>query len=125
MTHAQNWLQGYEKAWRTKDADDIRALFTEEAEYWTSPDDPAPLRGIDEIVPWWQQDEPAEPIWQLGVLIADAGLAIIRGWVDYPGHKKYVNLWEVHFAIDGRAFMFVEWYRPLATSDPDSEPASA
>jgi hypothetical protein len=117
MTRTRDWLAGYEKAWRSKDPDDIRALFTEEAEYWFRPNDPEPARGIDEIIRVWQEDEPADPVWELGVLIEDAGLGIIRGWVDYPGHQKYTNLWEVHFAVDGRAFKFVEWFMTPAGGD--------
>jgi hypothetical protein len=110
MTHASDWLAGYEKAWRSKNPDDVRALFTDEAEYWFRPNDPAPVKGVEAIVDAWLEDEPTEPVWEMGVLIEDAGLAILRGWVDYPGHQKYTNLWEVHFAADGRAFRFVEWF---------------
>lgn len=110
MTRTSDWLAGYEKAWRSKDPDDVRALFTEDAEYWFRPDDPEPVRGIDGIVEMWSEDEPTAPEYELDVLIENDDLGIIRGWVDYPGHQKYSNLWEVHFAPDGRAQRFVEWF---------------
>lgn len=124
MTRTTDWLAGYEKAWRTKSPDDVRALFTDDAEYWFRPDDPEPARGIEQIVEVWTEDEPTEPVHELGVLIEDERLGIITGWVDYPGHQKYTNLWEVHFADDGRARRFVEWFmvprarQAPATDDP-------
>ena len=110
MTRTTDWLDGYEKAWRSKDAADIEALFTDAAEYWFRPDDPDPVRGIAAIVAMWQEDEPAEPQYEFAVLIENERLGIIRGHVDYPGHEAYENLWEVHFADDGRAHKFVEWF---------------
>lgn len=110
MTQASDWLSGYEKAWRTKDADDVRAIFTDDAEYWFRPDDPDPVRGIDAIIEMWAEDEPSDPVHELSVLIETDDLGIIKGRVDYPGHESYANLWEVHFAPDGRARKFVEWY---------------
>jgi hypothetical protein len=110
MTRASDWLAGYEKAWRSKDPDDVRTIFTDDAEYWFRPDDSEPLRGIQAIIEQWLEDEPAEPVYELSVLIENDQLGIIKGWVDYPGHEKYTNLWEVHFADDGRAHRFVEWF---------------
>lgn len=111
MTTAQRWLDGYIRAWESKDPETLRAIFTDDAEYWFQPDDPQPLRGIDTIMTMWgSADEPSEPQHELRVLIEDAALGIITGTVAYPGHDAYVNLWEVHFAPDGRARRFVEWY---------------
>ncbi|WP_306231719.1 nuclear transport factor 2 family protein [Agrococcus beijingensis] len=110
MTPAERWLDGYLRAWASKDAADVRAIFTDDAEYWFRPDDPEPVRGIDAIVAMWGDDEPADPQPDLRVLIEDERLGIITGTVVYPGHESYSNLWEVHFAADGRAQRFVEWF---------------
>jgi hypothetical protein len=118
MTRTSDWLAGYEKAWRSKDPEDVRAIFTDDAEYWYRPDDPEPVLGIDAIIQAWGEDEPAEPVYELRVLIENDELGIITGWVDYPGHEKYSNLWEVHFAPDGRARRFVEWFmQPRTAAD--------
>ena len=109
MTRTSDWLDGYEKAWRSKEADDVRALFTDDAEYWFRPNEPDPGRGIDAIVEMWG-DEDTEPSWELSVLIENRDLGIVKGHVDYPGGGSYTNLWEVHFAPDGRAHKFVEWF---------------
>lgn len=109
MTKASDWLEGYIKAWASKDEDDVRAIFTEDAEYWFRPDDDAPAIGADAIVAMWSKPEPSRTH-DLAVLIENDELGIIKGTVDYPGHASYSNLWEVRFAPDGRATKFVEWF---------------
>lgn len=110
MSKTSDWLDGYIRAWRSKADADVRAIFTHDAEYWFRPDDPDPVRGIDAIVEMWGDDEPADPQFVLDVLIENDDLGIVKGHVDYPGHQFYSNLWEVHFAPDGRAQRFVEWF---------------
>jgi hypothetical protein len=111
MSRTSEWLGGYLRAWASKDPDDVRSLFTEDGEYWFRPDDPAPVRGVDAIVEMWRtEDEPTAPVHDLRVLIENEELGIITGRVDYPGHQLYFNMWEVHFAPDGRATRFVEWF---------------
>lgn len=110
MTQTSDWLRGYETAWRSKKADDVRAIFTDDAEYWFRPNDPEPVRGINAIIEMWGEGEPSDPEYELGVLIENDEFGIISGRVEYPGHQSYVNMWEVHFAPDGRARKFVEWY---------------
>ena len=57
-----DWLDRYEQAWRTNDADQIRDLFTEDAVYrWHPWEDPADgADGREEIVEAWleQPDDP-------------------------------------------------------------------
>lgn len=109
MSQTSEWLDRYLQAWRTKDPDDVRAVFADDAEYWFRPDDTDPAKGIDAIIAMWD-DEPMDPEIDLRVLIEDDALGIITGTVVYPGHESYSNLWEVHFAPDGRARRFVEWF---------------
>lgn len=110
MTPGERWLAGYVRAWATKDEADIRAIFTDDAEYLYSPYEVEPVRGIDAIVASWQEPEPEGPTHDLRVLIEDETLAIITGTVDYTEHGHFSNLWEVHLAPDGRARRFVEWF---------------
>jgi hypothetical protein len=46
------WIDGYVRAWNSNDPADIRALFTQEAAYYTEPYGP-PWEGRDEIVHQW------------------------------------------------------------------------
>jgi ketosteroid isomerase-like protein len=120
MTRADEWLQGYITAWASKDEADVRAIFTDDAEYWFRPDDPDPVVGIDAIVTMWGEPEPSEPHHDLAVLIEDDRLAVIKGTVAYPGGETYSNLWEVWFASDGRASRFVEWFMTPRAQDEGS-----
>ena len=124
MTRAQEWLDGYLRAWRSKDDADVRAIFTDDAEYWFRPDDPEPVRGIEAIVEMWREEEPAEPQADLRVLIENDELGVITGRVVYPGHQTYSNMWEVYFASDGRAHRFVEWFMVPRTTEPAEDPQS-
>ena len=119
MSQTRAWLDGYIRAWRSKTADDVRAIFTDDAEYWFRPDDRDPVRGIDAIVEMWGEDEPGEPTFALDVLIENDDLGIVKGYVDYPDHQYYSNLWEVHFADDGRAKKFVEWFMTPRANESD------
>ncbi|WP_084128728.1 nuclear transport factor 2 family protein [Demequina sp. NBRC 110055] len=110
MTKTSEWLAAYVRAWETKEPDDVRALFTDDAEYWYRPNDKEPVRGIDAIIASWQEPEPSVPEHDLRVLIENGELGIITGDVNYPGHEHYTNMWEVWFAPDGRAKKFVEWW---------------
>ncbi|MFF2632774.1 nuclear transport factor 2 family protein [Microbacterium sp. NPDC058021] len=112
MSRTRTWLDGYTAAWKSEHPDDVRALFTEDAEYWFRPDDAEPARGIDAILDAWPESDGADPRHDLSVLIENDRLGIISGSIDYPGDTSYVNLWEVHFAPDGRAKKFVEWFMP-------------
>jgi len=117
VSQTREWLDGYIRAWVTKDPGDVRAIFTDDAEYWFRPDDPDPVRGIDAILEMWAEDEPTTPVFELDVLIENERLGLVKGHVDYPGHQFYSNLWEIHFADDGRAQRFVEWFMTPRTSD--------
>jgi hypothetical protein len=117
MTKASDWLDGYITAWKSKDPADVRALFTEDAEYWFRPDDDDPAIGLDAIVEVWGEPEPSDPVHDLSVLIENDELAIVKGTVEYPGHQKYSNMWEIWFAPDGRALKFVEWFMTPRESD--------
>lgn len=110
MSQTQKWLDGYLRAWRSNDAAQVRAIFTDDAEYFFRPDDDKPARGIDAILAMWGRDEGTQPRADLQVLIEDEHLGIVTGTVDYGEGQSYSNLWVITFAPDGRARRYVEWY---------------
>lgn len=61
MSNAERFLAGYLDAWRTNEADSIRALFAPDATYRSGARDLAPAVGTDAIVAHWleERDEPA------------------------------------------------------------------
>lgn len=69
----EDWIEGYLKAWTSNDPDDIAALFSEDADYYT-----LPFRE-----PWARRE------------------AIIKGWIardDQPGTWQFEYDW---LAIEG------------------------
>ena len=61
LNQLTNWINGYVRAWNTNDPADIGALFTGDAEYYTTPYRP-PWRGRDQIIRDWldRADRPGE-----------------------------------------------------------------
>lgn len=109
------WMQQYLTAWTSNEPDDIRALFTEDAVYLTSPHEAEPWRGREQIVERWiaERDEPADWTFEWTLLGVDGGRAFVQGRTDYRGNaRSYDNLWVIQLAADGRATSFTEWYMP-------------
>ncbi len=112
------WIDGYLRAWDSNAPDDIRALFTEDGEYRTAPFDDG-RQGQDAIVAGWieDQDQPGDHTftWKLAGL--DGDTAFVEGDTLYSDGRRYLNLWVIRFADDGRAERFTEWYMRV----PDEE----
>ncbi|MEP6528164.1 MAG: nuclear transport factor 2 family protein [Nocardioidaceae bacterium] len=105
-----SWIVGYVRAWNTNEPDDIRALFTPDAEYYTEPYRP-PWRGLDQIVKAWleHRDEPGETTFDWHPIAVTDDVAIIEGTTTYPG-QTYSNLWVIRLDDDGRCRQFTEWW---------------
>jgi len=111
---ATDWIEGYKKAWASNERDDIRALFTEDARYQTSPTS-AWREGVDAIVDGWiaDKDEPGDYTFEYEVIEESPTFALMRGVTDYSpvNRATYDNLWVIRFARDGRATEFIEFYK--------------
>ncbi len=105
------WMDRYRKAWTTNAPEDIRALFTDDAEYRYHPWD-EPTSGVDAIVDSWldSRDEPGDWTFVWHPIAHDGGTAVIEGRTAYRNGKTYRNLWVIELAQDGRASGFTEWY---------------
>lgn len=114
---AERWIEGYLRAWRSNEPDDIRALFTPDAEYrvnpWTEP-----LAGREAIVAGWldRRDEPGSFTFRYEVVATDGELAFVEGETVYTRGVTYSNLWVIRLAREGRASSFTEWW--MDQSDP-------
>ena len=108
---ARAWIDGYLRAWESNDPDDIRALFTDDAEYRTEPWK-APVAGSDAIVADWleRRDEPGSFTFEWDVLAVDGPLAFVQGVTRYSSGTDYSNLWVIALGDDGRAPAFTEWW---------------
>ena len=113
LDHVQSWIAGYRRAWDSNAEGDIRALFTDDAEYRFHPYDETAASGLDAIVSAWLQDrdEPGDTTFEVRSMHVDGDTAFVQAVTDYvtPG-DVYDNLWVIEFAADGRARSFVEWY---------------
>src|SRR5436190_23869107 len=93
-TTVSKWIDGYQRAWDSNEADDIRALFTEDAEYRTAPFED-PRSGQEAIVAGWikDQDQPGDYTftWKLVGLAGDT--AFVEGDTLYAEGRRYANLW--------------------------------
>jgi ketosteroid isomerase-like protein len=121
------WVDAYQKAWTTNAADDIAALFTEDAVYEFRPNDPEPWRNRDAIVAGWIAEADAPETWrfsfevkgimqepainEFGMDVPGDATAVVQGVTEYLDDRPtYENLWLVTFAADGRASRFTEWF---------------
>lgn len=104
-------MDGYQTAWRSNAPDDIRALFTDDAEYRTEPW-VEPWTGHDEIVDGWleHRDEPDAAEFDWAVLDDTDAVTLVEAVTDYRDGPTYSNLWVIRFAPDGRARSFTEWW---------------
>lgn len=107
------WVANYVVAWESNDPEQIGALFTDDAAYFTNPDD-EPRRGRDAIVAGWLEDRDEPGTWSFDwkILHEDEGFVVVQGRTEYPAEKDYLNLWIVRLDRDGRATEFTEWYMP-------------
>jgi SnoaL-like domain len=109
----QDWVERYVRAWDSNDPQEIGALFTDAAEYYTAPFR-EPWRGRQGIVEGWldRKDEPGDWAFRYEVMGIDGDMAFVQGWTEYPNDEppKYSNLWVIRLAADGRASEFIEWW---------------
>ncbi|KRE68420.1 hypothetical protein ASG92_00630 [Arthrobacter sp. Soil736] len=119
MTDAiSSWVEGYIRAWTSNAADDIRALFTEDAVYATHPYDPDAWRGREQIVEKWiaSADKPGDWRFEWSVLGTDGDLAFVQGRTTYLDDRpSYENLWVIRLGPGGRASAFTEWFMERKT----------
>ena len=109
--YVQRWLDAYMAAWRSYDADEIRALFSKDASYAYHPWD-APLQGADAVVASWleNRDEPGSWAASYAPALIDGNAATARGETRYTDGQHFSNLFELEFDDDGRCTRFTEWY---------------
>jgi uncharacterized protein (TIGR02246 family) len=107
------WLDAYERAWRTAGTDSLRELFTEDGTYLQGPYD-KPRSGLSEIAEMWEDERegPDEEFTMTSDVIAvDGDTSVARVEVTYgdPVMREYRDLWVMRFAEDGRCSHFEEW----------------
>lgn len=110
-TALSTWIDAYRRTWDTNEPDDIRALFTEDAEYRTEPY-VDPWRGHEQIIEGWltNMEEPGSSTFNWTPLAITDDAQVVTATTIYPRQKLvFSNLWVIRFAADGRASEFTEW----------------
>jgi hypothetical protein len=109
----RSWVDAYERAWRAPGTATLADLFHEEAVYLMSPL-AEPVVGLDAIRRLWEDERsPDEEFTMSSEPIAVEGdTGVVRVDVRYhrPRARRFVDLWIVSFAPDGRCRRFEEWF---------------
>jgi ketosteroid isomerase-like protein len=108
----RDWVDRYVQAWGSNDPDDIAALFTEDARYYTAPHR-EPWTGQDEIVRGWlgRRDEQGDWTFEYDVLAVTEDLGFVQGKTGYKSEgNNYSNLWVLRLDDAGRCAEFTEWW---------------
>lgn len=123
---ANEWIGRYIRAWDTNDPEDIRSLFTPDAEYRDGPST-EPWIGHDAILAGWlgQKDDPGTWSFEHELTAVDGAIAIIRGRTSYPSSttksRQYDNLMVIRLADDGRASSFTDWFVTPGTTETEED----
>ena len=131
----EDWIERYERAWRTPGTEQLADLFTPDASYRTAPFE-QPYRGLEAIARMWDAeregpDEPFELDSEIVAVDADTGVARLEVRYLKPGGKTYRDIWIITLERQGRCTEFEEWpfwppgsggsYHSAADSQSESE----
>jgi uncharacterized protein (TIGR02246 family) len=119
-----DWLQRYERAWRTAGTEALAHVFTEGASYSTGPYE-NPHRGLEAIRAMWEAerasaDENFEMTAEVLAVDGDTGVARIEIRYGAPKNIEYRDLWIVRLDESGRCRHFEEW--PFWPPDQEGAP---
>jgi ketosteroid isomerase-like protein len=125
-TQLSEWLDGYERAWRTAGTEALAGLFAEDATYSTAPYE-NPHRGLAAIGEMWEAerlgpDEDFEMSSEVVAVEGDTGVARIEVHYRAPKDVDYRDLWIIRLNEAGLCFHFEEW--PFWPPDQRGAPAS-
>ena len=109
----QEWLDGYERLWRTAGNGQLSSLFADDAQYLRSPV-AEPLSGIAAIAAMWEEDrDGSDEVFtmtsEVVAVTGDTGVARVVVRYGEPLAQEYVDLWVVRMDDSGRAVHFEEW----------------
>jgi ketosteroid isomerase-like protein len=107
----EEWLGGYERAWRSPGTAGLRELFAEDATYRLGPYE-EPAVGLAAIGVLWENERegPDETFTMESEIVAVEGdTAVVRVEVRYGRGTEYRDLWLIRFGVDGSCVEFEEW----------------
>jgi hypothetical protein len=107
------WLAGYEPAWRSPGTGRLAEVFTGDASYRQSPYS-EPVVGLAAIGRMWEAERVGpDEVFNLAtdIVAVDGSTAVVRAEVRYgnPVSQEYRDLWVMRLGDDGRCSWFEEW----------------
>jgi uncharacterized protein (TIGR02246 family) len=104
------WVDGYLRAWRTNEADDVAAIFSEDATYYARPQQ-EPWRGRQQIVQEWLSRKDYQVNWtfEWSLVAIEDDRAVIEGIAVYAQAGTFANVWVITLDNDGKCIEFREW----------------
>jgi ketosteroid isomerase-like protein len=113
LNAVEQWVERYERLWRTRGTDGLADLFHPDATYLPSPW-ARPVTGLGEIAKFWDDErEGADEEFTLSSEVVAAGgdTAVVRVSVDYGDREagRWRDLWVIRLTPDGRCSSFEEW----------------
>jgi uncharacterized protein (TIGR02246 family) len=121
--NVQAWVDEYGRAWRDQDADAAAALFTEDAEYRSSPFR-EPAVGLDAIRAYWEDVTSAQEdvAVRMGTPFAAGDLVAVEWWATMieDGEETTIpGCLLLRFAPDGRCTALREyWFQKPGRREP-------
>ncbi|MBB5915034.1 hypothetical protein BJY24_003901 [Nocardia transvalensis] len=117
----ENWVEAYERAWRSWGTARLRELFAPGAGYLVTPW-AEPIIGLPALAEFWEADRdgPDEAFTMRSEVVAvDGNTAVVRVEVEYTHDdpSRWRDLWVLRFDAEGRCTWFEEW--PFAPPNPD------
>jgi SnoaL-like domain len=111
------WLQRYVSAWKSYDAAEIGALFSQDARYFYTPFD-EPLLGRDAIVTSWLEHPDPQGTYDAFYkpIMVEDNVAIVNGRTRYfyaggdALRTEFDNVFVLHFNDNHECIEFREWY---------------
>jgi ketosteroid isomerase-like protein len=105
------WIDRYERAWRSPGTDLLDELFTDDVTYVPSPW-AEPVAGLGALRRFWEasRNGPDEGFAMTTELVAEqGGTSVVRVHVDYDDGERWRDLWIVERDGQGRCRRFEEW----------------
>ncbi len=116
----EDWVRRYIDAWDSNDPEEIGALFTDGARYYTAPHR-QPWSGREDIVEGWLDRKDEQGDWRFSweVLGVDGDLGFVKGVTSYSKLPDYSNMWVIRLEEDGRSSEFVEYWMEVEVEEEE------